>query len=402
MRIGIYKDTLANRRGADMAVLALAEGLCERGHDAAVFEKPDLERCVAEPWDVMISTGTNELLDLYAWFMANPTPTPPTPTLNSNSSPFPWPVIQQFHTNPKSQFKWKRIFRNWKIKRALGRVSAIQVLSEEFVPQVKKYGIPVHVIGNWSRFGEMKKDGAMGEKLVGDISSSSRMDGLFHSPTPTQYSNSLTPTIIYPAAFAKGKNQKLLIKAFAKTSAEFPGWKLRLLGHAEGRYADECRFLAEKLGNGRIGFAGFCEDMAAEYERCAFVAFPSLDEGFSLTLADAAAYCKPCVMVKDWIGTGSGGELEFGVGVGGEEQWVSGGVCEWVSGGIVTKPTVEAYADGLRRLMADAELRRRMGERAREFCAEYYSRKRILDQWERMLSETVSRRFVGAPMPAGL
>lgn len=30
MRIGIYKDTLANRRGADAAVLALAEGLREK------------------------------------------------------------------------------------------------------------------------------------------------------------------------------------------------------------------------------------------------------------------------------------------------------------------------------------------------------------------------------------
>ena len=59
MKIGIYKDTLANRRGADIAVLALAEGLRERGHDAVVFEKPDFEKRVAEPWDVVVSAGTN-------------------------------------------------------------------------------------------------------------------------------------------------------------------------------------------------------------------------------------------------------------------------------------------------------------------------------------------------------
>ena len=41
MKIGIYKDTLSNRRGADMAVLALADGLRERGHDVVVFEKGD-------------------------------------------------------------------------------------------------------------------------------------------------------------------------------------------------------------------------------------------------------------------------------------------------------------------------------------------------------------------------
>lgn len=353
MRIGIYKDTLANRRGADMAVLALAEGLCERGYDAAVFEKPDLARCVAEPWDVVISTGTNELLDLHDFFAHPHTPTPPL-------THFPWPVIQQFHTNPKSQFKWKRFVRNWKIRCALKRVSAIQVLSEAFIPQIAKYGVPVCPIGNWSRF-------------------------QLSSPTPISTSHSRSnshSTIIYPAAFAKGKNQKLLIKAFAEVAKEFSDWRLRLIGRAEGRYAEECRKLAAKLGETatncghlKIEFAGYCENMVAEYERCAFVAFPSLDEGFPLTIADAAAFAKPCVMVKDWIGT---------------EKWVSRGVCEWVSGGIVTEPTVEAYAEGLRRLMVDAELCRRMGENARGFCAEHYSREKILDQWEQLLAETAA------------
>lgn len=321
MRIGIYKDTLANNRGADKAVAALAKGLRERGHDAVLFEKSNFAARMKEPWDVVISTGTNELLDLYDYFSLRFKKTDPL---------FPWPVIQQFHTNPQSQFKWKRFRRNWRIRQALRHVSAIQVLSERFVPQVAKYDAPVFVIGNWSAY-----------------------DGLA--------AKHAKKVIIYPAAFAKGKNQKLLIKAFARISNEFPEWELRLLGRAEGRYADECRSLAEKLGKGRIGFAGFCEDMAAEYGRCAFVAFPSIDEGFPLTLADAAAFAKPCVMARDWIGT---------VGAG---------------GGIAAKPTVEAYAKGLRRLMSDEGLRIRMGEAAQKFCEENYSRDRILDKWETLL-----------------
>ena len=73
MKIGIYKDTLANRRGADFAVLALAEGLRERGHDAVVFEKGDFGRRMSEKWDVVISTGTNELCDLYDCFSTRST-----------------------------------------------------------------------------------------------------------------------------------------------------------------------------------------------------------------------------------------------------------------------------------------------------------------------------------------
>ena len=348
MRIGIYKDTLANKRGADVAVLALAEGLrerfggrsCELGvvcGEVVVFEKNDFEKRIKEPWDLVISTGTNELLDLYNHFKDNS-----TRSTRSARSLFPLPVIQQFHTNPKSQFKWKRIVRNWKIRRALRCVSAIQVLSEKFVPHVEKYGVPVHVIGNWSKF-----------------SSELRVTH-----------NSQLPIIIYPAAFAKGKNQKLLIEAFAKVAAKFPEWRLRLLGRIDGRYAEDCQRLVAAMGgtgfvHPRIEFPGFCEDMAAEYAQCAFVAFPSVDEGFGLVVADAAAFAKPCVMVKDWIGTAKSG------------------------GGIMTRPTVAAYAEGLRRLMADAELRRTLGRAAQSFCAEHYSRETILDKWELLLADTV-------------
>lgn len=329
VRIGIYKDTLANKRGADFAVLALAEGLRERGHDAVVFEKGDFGKRMSEKWDVVISTGTNELLDLYNHVnLVNPVQRQ-------------FPVIQQFHTNPKSQFKWKRFVRNWKIRRALHSVGAIQVLSEGFIPQVERYGALVSVIGNWS---EMR---AQTVENRSDLSST---------------------VVICPAAFAKVKNQKMLIEAFARISAEFPDWKLRLLGRADGGYADECRRLAAKFSVvDRVEFAGFCDNLAAEYQKCAFVAFPSVDEGFGLVIADAAAFAKPCVTVRDWIGAASAG------------------------GGIVASPTVSSYVDGLRMMMADAELRRRMGAAAQRFCAATYSRERILDKWESLLQDTLGQ-----------
>lgn len=316
MRVGMYKDTLANRRGADMAVCALAEGLRERGHDAVLFEKADLPRRIAERWDVFISTGTNELLDLSAYF----------------PRAFPWPVIQQFHTNPKGQFKRKHMFRNWKAKRALRRVSAIQVLSAAFVPQVAGCCADVEVIGNWSSF----------------------------SPSPA--AEAPEDLIIFPAAFAKRKNQKLLIEAFALLSADFPGWRIRLLGRDGCGYAEECRTLARRAGIAdRVDFAGFSGNLASEYAKCAFVAFPSVDEGFGLAIADAAVFGKPCVMVRDWIGTAAAG------------------------GGIVTKPSAAEYASGLRRLMSDASLGQAMGARARRFCGTSYSRDGILDRWTSLI-----------------
>ena len=108
--------------------------------------------------------------------------------------------------------------------------------------------------------------------------------------------------------------------------------------------------------------------MAKEYSACDFVAFPSFDEGFPLTLVDAAAFSKPVLMVNDWIGT-----------------------CA-ENGGILTPPSVKAYAEGLGRLMADKELCCTLGENARRFCDGEYSREKILDKWESLLENIYDKR----------
>ena len=308
MKVAIYKDTLANRRGADVAVAGLADGLRERGHEAVLFEKDELARRMGEKWDVFVSAGTNELLDIAAAF----------------PRAFPWPVLQQFHTDPKGQFKRKRIIRNWKIRRALGRVSAIQVLREEFVPQVGAYGPRVEVIGNWSAY-----------------------EGV----TPASAGSCAeSRTVVYPGAFCKGKNQRLAVEAFAALADEFPGWTLELYGSGA--------FDAPLPPNVRL--MGY-RDLRDVYPRCAFVAFPSIDEGFGLVLADAAMFSRPAVMVRDWIGTASAG------------------------GGIAAGASVDSFALGLRSLMSDPGMRTEMGRAARSFCLGAYSRRVILDRWESAL-----------------
>ena len=69
-----------------------------------------------------------------------------------------------------------------------------------------------------------------------------------------------------------------------------------------------------------------------------------------------------------------------------------GVVTDRTDRGETTSPPV-AVADGgngaaaLRRLMSDVALCRRLGENARRFCAERYSREHILDQWENLLAQ---------------
>ena len=306
MRIGIYKDTLANGRGADVAVKRLAVGLAERKNEVVVFEKDEISARLLEHWDVVISAGTNELLDLSGYSGA--------------------PIVQQFHTNPRGQFKRKRIVRNWRIRRALKRVAAIQVLQDDFVRQVSAYGPPVAVIGNYIDLPVVEDaDSARSGKLI-----------------------------VYPAAYTKSKNHRLLIKAFSSLRDDFPDWRIELYG----KDLDGVRMPPA------VRAFGWC-DIREVYAKCDFVAFPSVDEGFGLVIAEAAAFGKPAVMIHDWIGTAKAG------------------------GGIVTDPTVAAYAAGLRRLMSDPAFCASAGAKARAYCREHFSKDKIIDKWEALLESVI-------------
>ena len=261
MRIGIYKDTFANNRGADIAVKNLAAGLSERGHMVTLFDKSEFAEKVRDDYDVVISTGTNEILDL------------------AKVDGLP-PIVQQFHTDPEYPFRhWiKRWLRNRAIKAALKKATAFQVLREEHIETLQKLiSVPkekITVIGNWSRFEGHAK--SLPEEKI----------------------------IICPGAINADKNQSLLVDAFAEVSDGFPDWQVHIYGR--GKAKDETallkRITAKRLGN-RILLKGYA-DLSEPYAKCAFGAFPSKTEGFGMVILDAAMFRKPSLMIHDWIGCG--------------------------------------------------------------------------------------------------
>ena len=323
MKIAIYKDTFANNRGADIAVKNLAAGLGERGHEVTLFDKTRFAEKVRGDYDVIISTGTNEILDL------------------AKVDGLP-PIVQQFHTDPAYPFRhWiKRWRRNRAIKVALGKAAAFQVLSTVHVGTLQKLiGVStdeITVIGNWSGFENCTK--VLPEENV----------------------------ILCPGAINADKNQSLLVDAFALVADEFPDWQVHIYGH--GKAKDEAALLkriAEKGLTNRVSLKGF-GDLSEPYAECAFVAFPSKTEGFGMVIVDAAMFSKPSLLIRDWIATGTAG------------------------GAIVTKSAVCDYADGLRKLMYADARRLRMGESAHKFSIDNFSRSKILDQWECLLSEVAA------------
>ena len=262
MKIAIYKDTFVNNRGADIAVKNLASGLLERGHEVTLFDKSEFAEKVRGDYDVIISTGTNEILDL------------------SKVDGLP-PIIQQFHTDPKYPFRhWiKRWRRNRAIKAALRKAAAFQVLREAHVETLQKLiGVSkdrIFVIGNWSSLGGRATTTISEEKVI-----------------------------LCPGAINADKNQSLLVDAFAAVADEFPDWQVHIYGR--GKAKDEAALLKRIEIKGlmnRILLKGYA-DLSEPYAKCAFVAFPSKTEGFGMVTVDAAMFAKPTLMIHNWIGCG--------------------------------------------------------------------------------------------------
>jgi len=343
VRIAVYKDNLSTGRGADGAVKNFAAGMAERGHTVALMEKAEFFARILHPvksaaddaankFDVIVATGSNEIVDI--------------DSSGYFSRPGRAKVVLQLHLAPRGFFKWKHPFRNRRIRVAFDKPDAVQVLCSSYEDEFRR--IAPHprlcTIGNYTTISATPPD---------------RESPICDSPART---------ILYPAAAVNRiKNQKLVIEAFTLLAKDFPAWNVRLLGKDTTSYAAECRRLIAKKGlAGRIVLAGFTDDLRSEYSRASFVAFPSTLEGFPLAILEAARFALPAVVQS---------------GLPGVADIVQDGQT-----GLVAAPSTRSYAEGLRRLMSDGELRRSLGENARIYCESRYSRERVLDEWEYLLS----------------
>jgi glycosyltransferase involved in cell wall biosynthesis len=109
---------------------------------------------------------------------------------------------------------------------------------------------------------------------------------------------------------------------------------------------------------GALGFVPH-EQLGPLYERAAVVAVPSHREGFGVVCAEAMAYGRPVVAGA------VGGLLDL--------------VVDGETGLLVPPRDVSALRDALRRLLADQELRARLGANARERAREQLSWERVTD-----------------------
>lgn len=96
----------------------------------------------------------------------------------------------------------------------------------------------------------------------------------------------------YTANFTIGKGHIQLVRAFERIAAELPNARLLLVGRG---MIDEVRRAAEAIGEGKVVFAGWRDDVAACLNAMDIFVQPSLSEAFSQVLVEAMGVGLPVI-----------------------------------------------------------------------------------------------------------
>lgn len=147
-------------------------------------------------------------------------------------------------------------------------------------------------------------------------------------------------------------------------------WRCLIVGDGAGR--SELVRLAEEAGlDGRVLFAGFRDDRLGLLKRFGAFVLPSRLEGIPRCLMEAMAAGVP-VVASDIAGVR---EL----------------VAHGDTGLLFPAGAAKALQGHLERLMADADLRKRLAERARDVVRERFSAQRMADEYHQVYDSLVAR-----------
>lgn len=165
---------------------------------------------------------------------------------------------------------------------------------------------------------------------------------------------------------ADHKGFDLLLTAFRKVAADHPDWNLEIHGEGDQRPSLEQYRDTHGLAN-RVFLPGWTDRPAATLSRADIFVLPSRYEGFPNALLEAMACGRPCISFD--CDSGPRDIIRPGI-----------------DGLLVPQADVAALAAALDRLMRDSDLRRSLGDRAREVLSRF-SEARFFAQWDDVLRE---------------
>jgi glycosyltransferase involved in cell wall biosynthesis len=180
-----------------------------------------------------------------------------------------------------------------------------------------------------------------------------------------------TKTLIAAGRYMTQKGFDLLIPAFAKIAADFPDWTLRI--HGKGPLRQKVEQLVEDADlAGQVELPGPATDMGAALADASIFVLSSRFEGFPLILIEAMS--KGLAVVSFDCPTGPSDIID-----------------DHENGILVPAKDIDALAAGMRELMADEELRRRVAARATQ-SAKAYEIDSIGPHWEELFTSLTNSR----------
>ena len=186
----------------------------------------------------------------------------------------------------------------------------------------------------------------------------SRFGQIYHSRIHASSVPSSPPqrskTIICVGTIGRRKGQTFLVEAFSRISADFPDWKLVLIGrHGEDWMLEKIHAMIAQIRlSEKIVLMNQCSDHELNQwlKTAGIFAMPSLLEGLGLSLQEALFHGCACIASS------------------------AGGITDLIqngSNGLLVEPgNVEQLADGLIKLMSNEKLRRQFGVRGSQSVVE--------------------------------
>ncbi len=163
------------------------------------------------------------------------------------------------------------------------------------------------------------------------------------------------------ARLTEQKGHRFLIDAFGEAHLHNP--RIRLLVAGDGELRSQLEGMVRERGiQSAVHFTGYRADVPALLGGCDVFVHPSLWEGFGLSILEAMVFAKP--IISTWVGA------------------IPELIEHNVSGILVSPRDGARLADALILLAADADLRNRIGEQARNRWQARFTLDRMVRQTE--------------------
>lgn len=176
--------------------------------------------------------------------------------------------------------------------------------------------------------------------------------------------------ILCPARLIEQKNLGVLLEAFTRVANEFPEAKLLIVG--SGPKEAELKNRARNLDiEKKMEFLSSMPPpkLGKLYQAAEIVALVSKNEGFGLVLVEAFLFQKPVVAAR------SGGIPDI--------------VTDGENGFLVDPDNADEMAKAFKKLLADADLREKMGKNGQRTYAEKFSPGKLAEKFGRLYAEII-------------